>query len=237
MQIFNNLFQVGGSLNGLSWDGGYKSYGDCNTYILKTEKGCVMFDCGNGETWEQLVKNMRYWGIDPESIKACMLTHAHLDHSGAAHILRKNGVQLYAGKNTAEALQAGDERCAGYLYHKQFTPVRVTNAFDEGAVLHTCGIKIKTMHCPGHTMGCTAYFFTHEGREFVISGDIIGTLQDGYFGWDGSIDFDRKVYLETLQKFAKIKADIMLPGHGMVYYGKPSERIEESLCVALSQWR
>ncbi|NQU54750.1 MAG: hypothetical protein HQ522_19685 [Bacteroidetes bacterium] len=93
------------------------------------------------------------------------------------------------------------------------------------------------MHFPVHTMGCTAYSFIHENKHMVVSGDIIGTLLAGDFGWDGSIDFDKKIYTETLRKFAKVDMDIMLPGHGLIYFHKPKWRVEEALNSALIEWR
>jgi glyoxylase-like metal-dependent hydrolase (beta-lactamase superfamily II) len=237
MQILKNLYQIGGSLNGLTWSGGYINYEDCNTYLLKGEGGCIMFDCGNGDTWPQLVGNMRYWDISPDEIKACFFTHAHMDHTGAAHILASMGVELYAHEKTADALEAGDERCAGYLYHKPAASCRVTYRFADTQVFNVCGIEIKTMHCPGHTAGCTAYFFNLDGKGVVVSGDIIGTLMDGYFGWDGSFDFDRKAYLTSLQKFSKEDTDLMLSGHGLLYFGKPRRRVEDAYCEALREWR
>jgi glyoxylase-like metal-dependent hydrolase (beta-lactamase superfamily II) len=86
-------------------------------------------------------------------------------------------------------------------------------------------------------MGCTAYLFSHRGKQLVVSGDVIGTLLDGYHGWSGSIDFNREKYLDSLLKLSKINPDIMLPGHGMVYFYKPRRRIEEALNVALMEWR
>jgi len=60
---------------------------------------------------------------------------------------------------------------------------------------------------------------------------------DGYHGWSGSIDFDKSKYLESLKKFAKIDTDIMLPGHGLIYFHKPRRRVEEALNLALIEWR
>jgi len=237
MQIVKNLFQVGGSLNGITFVTRDASYEDANTYILKTDKGLIMFDCGCGSTLQQIYDNMSYWGLDPCDIKACFITHPHLDHSGAAYLLSKKGVKLYAHKNTADAIAAGDERCCGYLYHKDYTPCQVDVELYDNQVIDILGIEIKVMHLPGHTMGCTAYIFRHENKLFVVSGDIIGTLLDGYFGWSGSIDFNKPVYLESLKRFAKLDSDIMLPGHGMIYFHKPKRRVEEALNQALIQWR
>ena len=92
------------------------------------------------------------------------------------------------------------------------------------------------MHLPGHIVGCTSFLFMHEGKKIVISGDVIGTLLSGDFGWSGSIDFDKKIYTESLRKFAKVDTDIM-PGHGMSYFHKPRWRVEQALNSALMLWR
>jgi len=42
MQLMKDFFQVGGSLNGITWTGNDASYDDCNTYILKTDEGLIM---------------------------------------------------------------------------------------------------------------------------------------------------------------------------------------------------
>lgn len=237
MHIFKGLYQVGGSLNGVTWTGKDASYDDCNVYILKNNDQMIMFDCGCGETMEQIFENMKYWNLNPEQLTACFLTHSHWDHAGGAHILKEKGIKIYAHKITAESIAAGDERCCGYLYHKEFTPCRADVELEDGDLVKEAGIEIRVMHLPGHTAGCTAYFIEWENRKIVISGDVIGTLLDGYFGWNGSFDFDKKKYLKSLEKFSKIDTDVMLPGHGMIYFHKPRRRVEEAFNEALCQWR
>lgn len=237
MQLLHNLYQVGGDLNGITWAGVDAGYEDGNTYVLKRPDGLILFDCGCGDTMDQIFDNMRYWNLDPDDIKVCLFTHAHFDHAGGAHILKGRGVELCAHGTTAQAMASGDERCCGYLYHKEFTPVATDVIFVDGENIEVLGLSIEVMHVPGHSMGCTAYKFNHEGKRIVVSGDLIGTLLAGNYGWSGSIDFDRSVYLESLQKFAKVDSDIMLPGHGMVYFHEPRRRAEQVLNVALMEWR
>ena len=45
--------------------------------------------------------------------------------------------------------------------------------------------------------------FIYVGLPCAVSGDIIGTLLAGDFGWSGSIDFNKEIYTESLRKFAK----------------------------------
>jgi len=237
MQILKDLYQVGGDLNGVTFDLQGALWNDGNSYILQTPQGLIMFDCGCGDTMDQIFINMKYWGLSPDDIRYCLLTHPHLDHTGGAHILKDRGVELIAIEETAEAVAAGDERCCGYLYHKKMVLVTVDRIEKERDTLHLLGFKIEVMHLPGHSRGCTAYSFMHEQKHIVVSGDIIGTLLAGDFGWDGSIDFDKKIYTESLRRFAKIDMDMMLPGHGLIYFHKPRWRVEEALNSALIQWR
>ena len=237
MQLLRGLYQVGGDLNGITWSGVDAGFEDGNSYAIAAPGGIVLIDCGNGETLPQVFENMRYWGLDPDSIRACFLTHAHWDHAGAAHLLRARGVRLYAHRVTAESVAAGDERCCGYLYHRTFTPCEVDVVLEDGQCVETCGLEMTAMHLPGHTRGCTAYLFDHEGKRVVAAGDVIGTLLCGDFGWDGSFDFDKPAYMESLRRFAKVDTGVMLSGHGLSYFYQPRRRVEQVYNSALIQWR
>jgi glyoxylase-like metal-dependent hydrolase (beta-lactamase superfamily II) len=237
MQILRGLYQVGGDLNGVTWAGVDAGFEDCNTYVLQGDGGLIMFDCGCGDTLDQIFDNMAYWGLAPDDVKYCILTHPHFDHTAAAHLLKKRGITLIAHGNTAEAMAAGDERCCPYLYHKTYVPCEVDRTIEDGEVLDLLGIRMEVMHLPGHSMGCTAFIFDHEGKRVCVSADVIGTLNMGDFGWNGSFDFDKKIYMESLRRFSKVDTDIMLPGHGMIYFHKPRRRVEQAFNAALEQWR
>lgn len=237
MKIRSHLYQVGGDLNGLTWDGVDAGFNDANCYVLYTPEGYLMFDCGCGNTLNQIFDNMIYWGLSPDRIRYCLITHAHLDHAGAAHKLKDRGVQLVASSETAEAIAVGDERCAGYLYHQTFQPCEIDQIVEDGDVLDVLGVQVEVMLLPGHTMGCTAYLFELDGQRIIVSGDVIGTLNVGDFGWEGSIDFNKSEYIRSLTRLARMDTDIMLPGHGLIYFYQPRRRVEQVLNAALIQWR
>ena len=237
MQILRQLYQVGGDLNGVTWDGVDAGYNDGNTYVLQTSDGLILFDCGCGDTLNQIEANMRYWQLDPAKISHCILTHAHYDHAGAGHLLKSRGVEFISIAETADAVASGDNRCCGYLYHKNFKPFEVDRVVTDGQSFEVLGTSFQAMHLPGHSQGCTAYFFQHEGKQIVVSGDVIGTLLAGDFGWSGSIDFDKPTYLESLKRFSEVDPDIMLPGHGLIYFHQPRRRIQQAFNMALMEWR
>ena len=95
MQILKNLFQVGGDLNGITFDGKDAGYNDANTYIIARDEGLIMFDAGCGDTLDQIFDNMKYWSLNPEDIKYCILTHPHFDHTGGGASLKEKGVSLF----------------------------------------------------------------------------------------------------------------------------------------------
>lgn len=237
MQVLRGVYQLGGDLNGLTWDGVDAGYNDGNTYLLQGPDGLVLFDAGCGDTLPQIMDRMAYWGLRMEDVRACILTHPHFDHAGGAHLLQARGIPLIAHTETASAVASGDERCCGFLYHKTFTPCVVDRIVSDGEVFEVAGVRLEAMHLPGHSAGCTAYFFEHEGQRVVVSGDVIGTLLAGDFGWSGSIDFDKGRYLDSLLRFSRVETDLMLPGHGMIYFHKPQRRVQQALNAALMQWR
>ncbi|MCE7043208.1 MBL fold metallo-hydrolase [Dyadobacter sp. CY312] len=237
MQLLKNLYLVGGDLHGITFDEPGAFWNDGNCYALKTEMGIILFDCGCGNTIDQIFSNLKYWGLNPDDIHHCILTHPHFDHAGAGSILKKMGVQLIALAETADAVSKGDERCCGFLYHKEFVPFEVDRIVGEGETLDIDGLQIEVISVPGHSMGCTAYAFVWDEKRVIVCGDLIGTLLSGDFGWSGSIDFNKKHYINSLRKLARLDSDIMLPGHGMPYFHKPRRRVEDVLNAALMQWR
>lgn len=237
MQLLKNIYQIGGDLNGITWVGEDAGFRDGNSYALDLGEKIILFDSGCGDTLDQLFANMQYWGLDPEKISHCLITHPHLDHAGGAHLLKERGITLVSHPYTAECIAEGDERCCGYLYHKTFVPTRVDQFLQDGDILTVAGLDIRAHYFPGHTQGCTAFEFTLDRKRIFVSGDVIGTLNVGYFGWDGSIDFDKKIYIDSLLRFSRIDFDVMLSGHGMSHFYKPRRRVEECLNQALIQWR
>jgi metallo-beta-lactamase family protein len=61
-------------------------------HLVRTKDATVLLDCGlfQGKRRESIEKN-KSLGVDPRSLSAVVLSHAHIDHSGALPILRKLG--------------------------------------------------------------------------------------------------------------------------------------------------
>jgi glyoxylase-like metal-dependent hydrolase (beta-lactamase superfamily II) len=57
------------------------------SYLLETEDGPALFDCGPASTLESLRRGLRTRGVELEQIRHLLLSHVHLDHAGAAGVI------------------------------------------------------------------------------------------------------------------------------------------------------
>src|SRR5690606_21222599 len=61
-------------------------------YLVTTATRTILVDCGLFQGLKQLrLRNRQPFPVDPASIDAVVLTHAHLDHSGYLPLLVREG--------------------------------------------------------------------------------------------------------------------------------------------------
>jgi metallo-beta-lactamase family protein len=61
-------------------------------YLVRTDRGMVLVDCGLFQGLKQLrLRNRERFPVNPAGIGAVVLTHAHLDHSGWLPVLVRDG--------------------------------------------------------------------------------------------------------------------------------------------------
>ena len=100
-------------------------------YLLSDDKHRLLVDCGMYQGVKTLRRrNWAKFPVDPSTIDALVLTHAHIDHSGYLPALVKNGFKgkVYCTKATHELCKvllpdAGflQEEDAKYAFRKKFS--------------------------------------------------------------------------------------------------------------------
>ena len=144
-----------------------------STHIIDTGEGLILIDPGYEETFHIVLNNIWKAGLNPEDIKYIVLTHGHLDHSGATNkLLELTDAKTFIGKYDLE-------KVASYL-----TPDVLLEDGDEITLGNT---SIRFVHTPGHTPGTMSLFFN------ITDGD--KTYKAGMFGGSGHNTLV-KAYLE-----------------------------------------
>ena len=167
-------------------------------YLLESGSVKIMIDCGLFQGLKQL--RLRNWAplpVDPSTVDAVILTHAHIDHSGYLPLLVKNGFsgKVYCTEATrdlceillpdAAHLQEEDARYAnkrGFSKHNPALPLYTQEDAQNALSLLTVipfeqdvdmGDGLTLRFSPsGHILG-SAFVRLHNAKtSIVFSGDI-----------------------------------------------------------------
>ncbi len=176
-----------------------------NTYILGKEEPIVI-DPGP-EIPEHIDRILEFTNGDIFSI---LVTHTHLDHSPATHLLAKETGAKVLGISPPP------------LDHQDttFTPDK---ELKDGDTLETKELKLTAIYTPGHASNHMCYFY--DEYRCLFSGDHI---IDGSTVVINPPDGDMYDYLYSLERIKLINIKNILPGHGSVI-DNPREIIEETV--------
>jgi metallo-beta-lactamase family protein len=167
-------------------------------YLLDYGGRRILVDCGLFQGPEAL--RAQNWGrlpVDPRSVEAVLLTHAHIDHSGFLPALVRAGFRgpIYCSDATLELcnillpdsayLQEEDARFAnrhGFSRHKPALPLYTREDADRCLELfaaedkdHTFeaakGFEV-TLRSAGHVLGACSAHVKVRGNSITFSGDV-----------------------------------------------------------------
>lgn len=190
-------------------------------YLLKSQKN-VMVDCGLFQGLKDLrLRNRAPLAVDPKTIDAVVLTHAHLDHSGYLPVLVKNGFsgKIYGTPFTIELckillLDSGHlqeeeaYRANKYAYtkHKLALPL-YTQADAEKVFSHfekipfyedfTIGDLKFNFRRAGHIFGSASILVKQKDLSVLFSGDLGRVTLPCIPPPDDSLDVDYLVLEST----------------------------------------
>jgi len=211
------------------------------SYLLDTEDGPALFDCGPSSCLPQLRVGLRERGLELAELRHLLLSHIHLDHAGAAGSLVREqpGLQVHVSEIGAPHLidPARLEASARRLYGDTFdtlwgdlTPVPAGN-------VHVVGDRVVGLECfptPGHASHHVSYL---DPNGLLYAGDAAGVrLQP-----DRTVlpptpppEFDLETWERTLDEIEKRRPS----GLALTHFGVATdvERHLDELRLRLPEW-
>ena len=188
-------------------------------YLIDTGDGLILIDTAMHESAYLMIENIRKLGYELTDIKKILLTHAHIDHIGAARTMKElTGAKLYLGARDLEFLHERRDLIAnnGEYTCGEFEPDEL---YDDAKPISQGHITVRTVSTPGHTPGCTSMFFDvtdKNGRTLkcgIHGGVGLNTLNREYFEEKRQPVSLRDEFIEGLKKLDKMDIDICLPSH------------------------
>jgi glyoxylase-like metal-dependent hydrolase (beta-lactamase superfamily II) len=133
---------------------------------------------------------------------AIVATHHHPDHVGGLDVLAQSlNLPIWAHELTQERLR-----------RSRFAHVRIARRLLDGEEIALDGpvpSRWRVLHTPGHAPGHVCLFDAAAGS--VVVGDMVAS--EGTILVD-TVDGDMQIYLEQLERLAKLGARLALPAHG-----------------------
>ena len=177
------------------------------SYLLDTEDGSALFDCGPTTGIAALKDGLGARGIELTDIRHLLLSHIHLDHAGATGVLVREHPQLQVHVSAIGAPHLVDptrlEASARRLYGDSFDALWGELAPVPEENVHVVGDRVLGLDCfptPGHASHHVCYL---DADGTLYAGDAAGVrLQPdrGVIPPTPPPEFDLDAWLNTLEE-------------------------------------
>jgi glyoxylase-like metal-dependent hydrolase (beta-lactamase superfamily II) len=148
--------------------------------LLTGPRGLALVDPGPASTLDALRAELARHGHRLADVDTVLITHIHLDHSGAVGVLvRENPrVQIYVHRRGAAHVVDPSKliSSARRLYGEQMerlwgeilpVPAENVHALDGGEAVRIAGVEVRVAYTPGHAVHHVSYFETLDGTTFA----------------------------------------------------------------------
>ena len=181
----------------------------CNCSILGDEESREAIVVDPGDNIQGILQQLQKHGL---TVKAIVVTHAHIDHvAGAAALRKATNAPVYMSERDRDLLNALDIQ-AGWLGVPTPEKTDVDVAAKNGTVLQLNKAELQVLETPGHTEGSVCLWIPAENK--LIAGDTLFRESIGRTDLPGG---DTRKILQSIYTTLLSLPDtaVVTPGHGL----------------------
>jgi glyoxylase-like metal-dependent hydrolase (beta-lactamase superfamily II) len=146
-------------------------------YLIETEDGLALFDCGPASTVDALKRGLGERGLELTDVHHLLLSHIHLDHAGAAGVLVREHPRLQVHVSEIGVPHLVDpsrlEASARRLYGDSFDGLWGELAPVPAENVHAVVERVVGLECfpsPGHA----SHHVSYVQDDVLYAGDAVG---------------------------------------------------------------
>ena len=202
----------------------------------------AIFDSGMPNCTSQILKTLKNLKIENDSICHILLSHRHIDHSGAsANLLKqfpkaKVGIHSFSNKHLSDPskiYQGGVELFGQYASPMKQIQFSDMIALEDNQEIRIGDDLVKAIYSPGHTSDHISYYI--QSKRLLYCGDVVGSFNpktEKVHPTSIFPSFNYAKYKETIEKFRSLDIEIMVFSHFGVTIGKDVKKNLDNSLVA-----
>jgi hydroxyacylglutathione hydrolase len=180
----------------------------CNCSVFGDEQSREALVVDPGDEIGSVLRIVAKHGL---TVKAIVITHAHIDHIGGAQKLKQaTGAPVYMNLNDAE-LQKMMPVQAAWLGTPTPEAVEIDVPAQDGDQLLVGATEVQVLYTPGHTQGSISLWMPAEGK--LVAGDTL--FRDSIGRTDLPGGDGRQILRSIHDKLMPLPDEtVVIPGHG-----------------------
>ncbi|MEO1994046.1 MAG: MBL fold metallo-hydrolase [Planctomycetaceae bacterium] len=189
-RIFDNVYYVGGQL--------------FSSYLIQTSDGLILIDTNmGGPLTKPFLQRIVDLGFKLSDIKYVLITHAHVDHIGAAAELQRHGARVVLGRLDWDYAQTQAD-LPGFRFEM---PTRNMDARDGDRIV----VGDTTIECyasPGHTPGAMSYVLPAKDGDRVYRAIVLAGQGSNFAGLSQA-----EAFVDTMERLVAMAWQDWKSGH------------------------